>query len=130
MRDLDEFHTHGRGWAGIAYNYIVFQPRGDMPVRIFKGRGSRYIPAAQLGDNTGTIAVCVVDGAAGDPLKHGTIEAVAHLFKHLHHTAHPSLTGVGGHRDARGQSTECPGRFIVPHLDEIARKAGLRRIHG
>jgi hypothetical protein len=127
MRAIQKFHMDERGWSDIAYHYVVFQPYGTLKLaRIFEGRPVSAVPAAQLGHNSGTVAVCVVDGGKGDRLKLSTKFQLIRLARSI--AASKGVTGLGGHRDAPGQSTECPGRYIYPALDEIARRAGLRRI--
>lgn len=126
MRALYDFHVHTRGWADIAYNFVMFQARGHSAVRIFHGRGGDRIPAAQLNDNTGTIAICVVDGLSGEPLKDSSVQALVWFWKHMRRWH--GITAIGGHRDAHGQSTECPGPFIEPKVTQIAHLAGVHRL--
>lgn len=44
----------GRGWADIGYHFVI-----DQQGRILKGRGLEVTPAAQYGNNTATIAICI-----------------------------------------------------------------------
>jgi hypothetical protein len=129
MRDIEHFHVATNGWSGIAYNYLVFQPYGKLKkAHIFTGRGARHIPAAQLGHNTGTIAICVVDDPDGERLQPVTEHALAEFVRNLQKRDGVSLRVLGGHRDAPGQSTACPGPRIYPHLSHIAKAAGLKRV--
>src|SRR3954469_11623092 len=61
MRGIQRLHTSApRNWSDIAYHWIVFQTQGNVPTpRAFKGRDSHIVPAAQLGHNTGTLAIVV-----------------------------------------------------------------------
>lgn len=132
MRDTQNFHMGPeRGWSDIAYHYIVFQPMGDVKfARVFEGRPVHHVPAAQLGHNTGTLAICVYGNFEHeDSVKPNTRHAIDVLL-----TGRPDLTGcgavktLGGHRDAPGQSTECPGDTLYAQLDVIARGAHLERM--
>lgn len=126
LRGIEDFHVNGRGWNGIAYNYLVFQPRGRLKLaRVWEGRGDKYIPAAQLGHNTGTLAICVI--AEDDDVKLSTKLQLIRLLRLLK-KRHPELKGLGGHKDAPGQSTECPGPKLYATLDTIAKRSGLKRI--
>lgn len=62
MRDIQNFHMNVRGWSDFAYAFAVFQD-GE----VYRGRGRTYVPAAQLGHNTGTIAVLCVIGDNEQP---------------------------------------------------------------
>jgi hypothetical protein len=125
MRRIDGFHKNSNGWAGIGYNFVLFQPYGLLKrARIFEGRGWDYIPAAQAGHNAGTVSICVVDDPRGNRLK---LSSKLQLIRFARLAKKRGVQSLGGHRDAPGQSTACPGPYIYPALDEIARRAGLRR---
>src|SRR5690349_1161673 len=67
MRQMQDFHQNGRGWADIAYHFVVFQPYGLLKrARVYQGRPLDVVPAAQEGHNTGTCAICIVQA---DPEK-------------------------------------------------------------
>lgn len=117
VRGIEDFHTHGRGWAGIAYNALVC-PHGY----IFEGRGTRYRSAAN-GDvpkNSAYFAVCYL-GGKGDPFtdlaKGAYIRAVQWL-----RADGGAGRAVIGHRDVT--STECPGDVIETWLKRTNFDAG------
>lgn len=129
MRATQNFHMGPqRGWSDIAYHYVVFQPYGNVRhARVFEGRPVRHVPAAQLGHNTGTLAICVYGNFDGDDqVKANTRYAIDVLL-----TRKPSLTGcgavetLGGHRDVT--QTTCPGNALYAQLGTIADGAHLRR---
>lgn len=131
MRGIQNFHMDGNGWNDIGYHYVVFQPHGDLKyAHICEGRMVRDLPAAQLGHNTGTLAVCVYGTIdSGDPLNDNTVWAIAQLLKGTRHdkTGVTSIRTVGGHRDVT--QTSCPGDTLYRALDRIAHDAGIERFH-
>lgn len=126
-RIIQNFHMDVRGWSDIAYHYLIFQPYGNAEyARVFEGRMVKHVPAAQLGHNTGTIAVCVVGNFDhADKVKDNTVWAIAKLL-----TEQRNKTGIhdphtiGGHRDV--VQTTCPGDTLYGQIPRIARDAGLR----
>lgn len=120
MRSIQRFHQNERGWSDIGYHYVIFQSYGTIPgARAFKARDINYVPAAQAGHNTGTLAICVFAGP-GDPLKRNTRWLIEKIIRD-----HPTVKKVGGHRDVT--STDCPGSAIYAELDKIAKGAGVVR---
>ncbi len=101
MRGLYDYHVHTKGWSDIAYSYVCM-PSG----RIYRGRGARYIPAAQEGHNTGTRA-CLFPGT--NPilslLQRRSARWLVRTLKE-----EQGFTKLGGHRDV--VATECPGTRI------------------
>ena len=53
VKVIDEWHRE-RGWNGVGYHYVIVKS-GDIEV----GRPLEVTPAAQRGNNSGTIAICV-----------------------------------------------------------------------
>lgn len=108
VRGIQGFHRDARGWADIAYNFVVC-PHGW----IFEGRGIGTTSAAN-GDtkpNADWYAVCYL-GGEGDGLtddgKAGMLEAVRYLRRN------GAGHRVNGHRDHK--STACPGDDIYRWL--------------
>jgi hypothetical protein len=121
MRGIQNFHMDVRKWSDIAYHYIVFQPDPNHnKATVFAGRDVHAVPAAQLGHNTGTLAVCVYGNFDRDGVKEPTIDAIVGIL-----AQHHKLVTVGGHRDVF--QTDCPGGHLYAHVGEIAKRAGLRR---
>lgn len=120
MQHMQAFHQQGRGWADIAYHFIMFQPRGRMQVaEIWAGRPTNVVPAAQEGHNTNTFAVCIVQ-MDPEPLKENTEWRCGRLIRR-----YKNVRRVRGHYEVFG--TECPGRVIRARLDRIAKIAGKHR---
>jgi hypothetical protein len=120
MRAMQRFHQDDRGWADIAYHYVVFQPYGTMRrARIYEGRPLSVVPAAQLGHNVGTCAICIVQ-ADPERLKLNTRWRVGRLARRIE-----SPRRLRGHYEV--SPTECPGAVIRAQLGTIARIAGLSR---
>jgi hypothetical protein len=105
VRQIEDFHVDGRGWAGIAYNALVC-PHGY----VYEGRGIRYRNAAN-GDptkNAAYFAVCYL-GGQGDPF---TDPAQAAFVRAVQWLRADGGAGdyVKGHRDLT--ATACPGDTI------------------
>jgi hypothetical protein len=110
-RGIQAFHMDSRGWNDIGYSFMVFQ---DGVIYRCRGRGT--VPAAQLGHNTGTIAVLCVT-ANGERPSHALYVSLAHLKDKM-----DSLVGRDLRVRAHGDvfATECPGpeiRALIPRLD-------------
>ena len=123
MREIQRFHMDERGWSDIGYHFIIFQFLGKKDVRVeprvFQARPVKFVPAAQQGHNTGTLAICVVGNGVRENLYDATDEMVAALIKR-----YPSVKTLGGHGDVFG--TECPGREFRKSIPRIAKLAGVK----
>lgn len=120
MRELEQFHLN-RGFTGIGYHFVLF-PSG----RLYEGRPVWAVPAAQEGANSGTVAIAFV----GDYTKDRTTrrQRLRVRVALINLRIRRGVRFLGGHREAPGQSTACPGDNIVRYLDRWARKTGLRRV--
>lgn len=138
MRQIQRFHQDDRGWADIGYHYVVFQPHegriagptasqdiggrtpGGVPApgdaMVFAGRSVSVVPAAQLGHNTGTLAIAVF-GTHDDRIYTRTLYVIEELIKR-----HPTVAKVGGHRDV--VATDCPGDRLYSLIPRVARASG------
>lgn len=99
-----------RRWSFLGYSFVTFSSG-----RIYRGRGMDFVPAAQLGHNTNTVAVCCVG-----PITPKMQQALVSLKNHCDNRAHRDLR-VRGHGEVT--ATECPGvdlRRFVPTLGKIA----------
>lgn len=113
MRAIQAFHMGPqRGWADFAYNFAVF-----MDGRVYRGRGIDYVPAAQEGHNTNTVAILCVVGDEETPSRlmvRGLIDLKDHLDKRcgrdLSVKPHSSVV-----------ATACPGNRIRNIINQINR---------
>ena len=152
IRGVYAYHTSGRGWCDIGYNFLV-----DRFGTIYEGRsGGTELPvigAAQAGFNTGAVSVSVMGNfqtaQVPDAVKRALVRLLAWRLDvaHVNPSSHATMTSAGGsttrydagtvvrlhaisgHRDTG--LTECPGAKLYPLLpsirDRVARR-GLPKI--
>jgi hypothetical protein len=120
MRAIQDFHMDTRGWSDFAYHFMVFQPYGQLEhARVFEGRPTACVPAAQLNHNTGTLAICIYGNLTRDTVKRNTRYVIEQLLR-----LYPSVQTLGGHRNV--VQTTCPGGNGMNALPAIARAAGVK----
>lgn len=117
MRGLQNFHMDTRGWADIGYHFVVFNGTSAATARVYAGRPVTVVPAAQLGHNTGTLAIALYQGGADRVMPH-TRYLVEQLLR-----AHPTVRTLGTHRQV--SETDCPGDVVAAEVPRIARVAGV-----
>lgn len=121
MRQIEAQHI-GQGWATVGYNFVVFPAtRWYRRTRIFEGRGWDWLPAAQAGHNTGTLAVAVVGNYEIRVPGRRLTFRLAHFARRAR--KRKGIRVLRGHRDAGG--TACPGRNLYARLPRIRRLSGL-----
>jgi N-acetylmuramoyl-L-alanine amidase len=152
IRGVYAYHTSGRGWCDIGYNFLV-----DRFGTIYEGRsGGIELPvigAAQAGFNTGAVSVSVMGNfqtaQVPDDVKRALVRLLAWRLDvaHVNPSSRATMTSAGGsttrydagtvvrlhaisgHRDTG--LTECPGANLYPLLpsirDRVARR-GLPKI--
>lgn len=125
MRGIQNFHMDERGWDDIAYHFVVFQPFGNIPIaRVYQGRPTNHIPAAQLNHNTNTIAICVAgDFEHDDKVSPSTRFAICETIRRVKASG-VRLNVVGGHEDV--VQTSCPGNALYREIPRIAKFTGLK----
>lgn len=122
LRAIQRFHQSpppaGRGWVDIAYSFLV-----DQEGRAWEGRGAGVAGGHTRGDNTGSHAICVMGDHDIHPVPESVIDGVARLQRHgaARGWWPPRITG--GHQQAPGAATSCPGRHLMRVLPEINRRA-------
>ena len=145
VKAIWNYHTFGRGWGDIGYNFLV-----DKYGQVFEGRtgslasaaGTMVIGAHAAPANTGSVGVSVLGNYTSiDPTKE-SLDAVASVlawqfgragidpFGTFSYTDRSgvkrSINAISGHLDV--SSTACPAR-IYPRLGQI-RTAVADRIAG
>jgi hypothetical protein len=119
MRQIQAFHMDTRGWNDIAYSFVV----DDHDGAIYEGRGAGVAGGHTEGDNSRSHAICVMGNFEGRGAQPHTLQAIVELANHG--TAKgwwvPTL---GGHRDAPGASTACPGARLYAVLPNLRASLG------
>jgi hypothetical protein len=116
MDESDPLH----GWRDIGYHLVIFQPAGTLKrARAFEGRPADRLPAAQLGHNPRTLAICVYGNLEHELVHATTVELIAQLIR-----THPTVKTLGGHGQVT--PTSCPGRHGREAIPRIANAAGVR----
>ena len=108
--DIRKWHVEENGWDDIGYHRIISN-LGFNEV----GRNLTYDPAAQLGHNDGTFAICVVGDNTKEMWRWNRLQVDALLKQWM--AAQVMFPGIEpfGHRDIVS-NTLCPGLDIRPML--------------
>jgi hypothetical protein len=123
MRQMQNQHM-APGWAGtvnggsdIAYNHVI----DPATLTVYEGRGWGVAPGAQKDHNTGTWALCVMGDYSTTRPTPDLLALIVEVIRYGHSLGHLPLALTGGHRDAPGQATTCPGAHLhraIPSLRE------------
>lgn len=114
------FHMDTRGWSDIGYHFVIVPNAAPLGrAFVFAGRALTVVPAAQLGHNENTAAICIVQ-MDPEPLRDNTRWRAGRLARRIR-----SARRLRGHYEVT--QTECPGAVIRAQLDRIAAIAGKQR---
>jgi hypothetical protein len=116
MRSIQNYHMDGRGWRDIAYSFVIDNDDGV----IYEGRGAGVAGGHTEGDNSKSHAICVMGNFEIEPPTSVAITSIIALARHGKSKGWWIPT-CGGHRDAPGANTACPGRRLYGHLPSIQR---------
>lgn len=119
IRQLEQIGQDRFG-GGMSYTFLV-TPSG----RVFEGTGAGREGAHTRGFNTHGRAISLVGNYDRDLVPSAMSDAVAALIAHGHDQGWWPDQLTGGHRDAPGSSTACPGRFAHDLIPEINGRARL-----
>ena len=153
VRAVYAYHTNGRGWCDVGYNFLV-----DRYGTIYEGRSGGVdlpvIGAAQMGFNTGAFSVSVMGNfetaAVPKAVQRSLVRLIAWRLDvaHVNPLARATMTSAGGdttrfqmgetvrlrtisgHRDTG--FTACPGARLysfLPELRERVASRGLPKIY-
>ncbi len=113
------WHVDGNGWSDVGYHYFI---RKDGTLEA--GRALERTPAAQSGNNAGTVAVCL-HGLAAENFTEAQFRTLAALAREIDE-AYSGRVTFHGHCEVSAKS--CP---VFPYaevlgLDEAGRMAQPR----
>jgi N-acetylmuramoyl-L-alanine amidase len=117
VQGVERHHAVTKGWAGIGYNFVVFQSG-----HIYEGRGWERIGAHAAGHNSTSYGIALaIDGRTHSATR-AAVQAVRDLIDGGIRAGHiaPDYT-LRGHRDL-GQTT-CPGELVYRHLQTFRHDA-------
>jgi hypothetical protein len=121
----EEERDQGFVWAG--YNFVIWK---DGTIQV--GRPITKVPAAQLGDNTPYVAICIEGnfqptdaGYTGEVPSPAALAAVIRIVNEWLKPKCPNLRYGIGHRDVSGlvgvpdDATACPGDLLYAHMHDL-----------
>lgn len=124
VREIQTYHQASKGWNDIAYSFLVL---GAFFGRrwVFEGRGWGIVGAHTEGDNSSSHGIAVIGNCDVTKPRRGVVKAIRTLIDRgcqrgsiaSPRRDHPT----GGHRDAPGAATACPGRYLYSRLDDMRR---------
>ncbi len=127
VRNIYLWHTLGRGWGDIGYNYLI-DPKGN----IYEGRyGGEGVVGAHAGKaNTGSIGIALMGDYENNDVPEAALNSLERLIaeKSAIHKINPighsefrgqTLPNIVGHRDV--MATACPGKYLYAKLEIIKK---------
>lgn len=114
MRAIQAYHQDVKGWNDIAYSFVI----DPATLTIYEGRGAGIAGGHTEGHNTISHAICVMGNFENDKVPPGLVSLLREFI------AYGDARGwwrslSGGHRDASGASTACPGRNLYATIPSI-----------
>lgn len=98
IETMDKWHK-ARGWSGVGYHYFICKD-GTLQV----GRSVERVPAAQGGNNRGTIAICC-HGLAEEKFTHRQFRTLRELCRQINNAYDGKIT-FHGHCEVSNK--DCP----------------------
>lgn len=119
IKQIQNYHMDSKGWKDIAYSFLV-----DVGGQSWEGRGALVAGGHTAGDNTSSHAICAVGNFDANMPPAAMIEGIAQLVAHGYRSGWwTTKTITGGHREAPGASTACPGRHLFAMIPAINKRA-------
>ena len=108
---IRHWHVDQNGWSDVGYHYYI-QKSGNIQL----GRGVERTPAAQSGNNTGTIAICL-GGLAADRFTLAQFGALCYLCSSINDAYEGGVT-FHGHREVAQKDCPVFNYKALLHLDD------------
>lgn len=124
VRATQNYHMDVRGWSDVAYSFLV-----DDDGAIYEGRGFGIAGGHTAGHNTISHALC---GMGNFDVRQPTIAMLNSMRELVHYGIDNRYwTRVsGGHRDASGASTACPGKYLYAQLPYLSSAIPVPALEG
>lgn len=128
VRAIQKFHMDpppaGRGWNDIAYSFLI-DDDPQTPGDVFEGRGAGIAGGHTAGQNTISHGICVVGNFQTRRPRDETLNTLVGLVAHGHRQGWWPDRITGGHRDAPGAATSCPGdtlHRLIPQINSEVQR--------
>ena len=116
--DIQKLHMERRGYADVAYHYLI-----GFEGQLYVGRDVHVRGAHTAGFNTGTVGACLLGNFQNQQPAAAQLDTLRILAANL-----AATVGIGylaSHRDFLPSETACPGEHLQPLLPELAAGVGL-----
>ena len=120
--EIQELHMDRRGFADVAYHFLI-----DSDGIIYEGREINIRGAHVQGFNTGSVGIVLLGNFNETTPTRPQLDSLEKLVDYLRYTY--EIRYLTGHKDYPDQSpdgTECPGAYLYPLLLGIARSLGMK----
>ncbi len=117
-REIQQFHMERRGYADLAYHFVI-----DGFGQLYEGRALSARGAHTGGANTGTVGIVLLGDYSLVPLLRAPLETLGTLVAYL--AEQYAITHLAGHRDFQPDVTQCPGDNLEAFLPDLAVELGL-----
>lgn len=133
MRAIQDYHMDVRGYRDIAYSFVI----DPITNWVYAGRGAGVMGGHTEGHNTVSHAICVMGNFDVITPSDDLLRTIAELIDYgISRGWWTKFTG--GHRDASGASTACPGKHLyaaIPQInqylkngDDVVTEAQMRQL--
>ena len=121
-KEVQDLHMDGRGFADVAYHFLI-----DAEGTIYEGRELNIRGAHVQGFNTGSVGIVLLGNFNEKQPSETQLSSLWGLVDYLRYTY--EIRYLAGHKDYPDQSpdgTECPGANLYPLLPDIAQSLGMK----
>ncbi len=117
-REIQQMHFQFKGYADIAYQFLI-----DKKGQIYEGRSIKVRGAHTGGHNTGTVGIVLLGNFMTDEPTRAQIASLRTLSVCLVDAY--DITHIAGHRDFQPGVTDCPGDKLEMLLPDLAIELGI-----
>jgi hypothetical protein len=116
--EIQHKHMHTKGYADIAYQFVI-----DQTGQIYEGRNLNVRGAHTGGHNTGTVGIVLLGNFEEIEPTGAQLVSLKQLGRCLRDEF--AITHIAGHRDFQPEVTACPGENLEALLPGLAQELNL-----
>ena len=116
MRQMQDWHMRGNGWADIGYHWCIGQDGV-----VYEGRPGHVIGAHVGNDNTGNIGIAVIGSFDNAEPPEKMLKMLLRLLRAVCKLYNIKPSNIRGHRDYHKKNT-CPGQKLYNKIPEIIKE--------